>query len=160
MTTITTEMIGFDKAFRKLALSTTYVQKRVKPEILLSASKALNYARGFVPRRTGELASTLRMRVSKDGMVGFVDAGYGVLKRANKSRQRRKHLSGAKLYTLSHMPGVYAPVVEFGSRRNHASPFLRPAIEAVRNDHNERIFVAIKNGLEDLAKTENPSDSE
>lgn len=156
---ITAELVGFDKAAKRLLMLNPAVSARVVPEIRKSVQEMLGIARSLVPRKSGELAGTLRTRFSAKGFVGYLDAGYGVLPRNRKGlkgrvarARRRKELLTSK------MPGVYAPVVEFGSRRSKASPFMVPALEQVRRRHEQRITDAIKAGIEDIAKASGSPD--
>lgn len=156
---ITAQLIGFDKAAKRLLMLNPAISARVVPVIRESTEQMKAIALGLVPRKSGELAATLRTRFSAKGFVGYLDAGYGILPRRKKGVtgklagiRRRKELLNSKT------PGVYAPVVEFGSQRSKPSPFMIPALEQVRGKHAERITDAIKQGIEDIARTSGSTD--
>jgi hypothetical protein len=127
-------------------------------------------ARARAPRRSGELAETIRPEPSKNEMVFYVKAGYGKLlrrSRANSSQRAAKQFAkqqsrreGNKLQlalannsrqALSVVDlGVYAPVVERGDRRRHKPkrPFLVPSLVEER----EAIAADIKRAPERAAR--------
>lgn len=150
---------GFDKAARRIALLDDAVKRKVVVAIHRSTTEMLHIAQTLVPKKTGELAGTLRTRFTKSGLAGFAEAGFGAyLNRRVKGESRalarvrkRKGLLTSSFGPA--LPGVYAPVVEFGDRkRNHrASPFLVPALEFVKPRHVSRINEAIREGLAEIA---------
>lgn len=145
------EFIGFNKAALKLTFLEPKVRTRVAGAIVETTNDALSIAKRLVHRRSGELAGTLRADFSASGMTGQVKAGYGHLppKRSHESARIRR-IRGAKELGPQ-LPGVYAAIVEFGSKSRPAHPFLVPAVEAVRSTHAERIKRAIAQGVVDAA---------
>jgi HK97 gp10 family phage protein len=109
------------------ALSMMNVVGRMQLERAVDTSSAaiLAGALARVPSVTGELKKSLRRKISKSGMSAAIMAGYGELQRKGKAAGIR-----ARGGRANDTKGVYAPVVEFGSARSVAKPFLFPALEA------------------------------
>lgn len=135
---------GIPQVRRSLALLNTGTRTRCIKAVDESLAEAKADALARVPRLTGELAATIRTTRAPDYPTGYLEVGYGTLKRRSRStgKRRVKH----RVPTLANtMPGVYAMVVEFGdSRRNKpAEPFIVPAIEETRPHHEARIAAAL-----------------
>lgn len=86
-----------------------------------------------VPRKTGELAGTIRAEYSNDGMTGLVKVGYGkLLRRSTSATEAGKKRLATKRRRLGSKSGLgsYGPVIERGDPRRHraAHPFLVPAL--------------------------------
>jgi hypothetical protein len=101
----------------------------VRQVVKRTANRIADGARARVPRRSGELASTIRTTMLPEtgsGDVGLVQVGYGKLPRRGATSDRTKRRS-----RLLNDRGVYAPVIEFGDakRNKPAKPFLFPAAE-------------------------------
>lgn len=106
----------------------------------------------------GELRDTIRTTYSEDGLIGYVQAGYGKLKRRSRARTERGKARAARkrrnqpggTYDL----GVYAMVVEYGSPREHkaAQPYMRPARAAEYPKHLERLRAALAASVHDASQ--------
>lgn len=146
------KLVGMDRAALKLAMVHPEVQQRVVTAIEQTTNDALSEARARVPVLSGELRDTLRREYSKTGLAGYVKAGFGKLARKRFKGEKRKTraLRGLKEESAE-LRGVYAAVVEFGSVKKPARPYLVPAVESVRNAHNTRIADAVRAGLDDVA---------
>ena len=147
----TTELIGFDRVALKLAMIEPEVRQRVVTAIEQTTGDVLAEARSRVPVLSGELKSTLRRRYTKSGLTGFVEAGYGKLARKNKKGEKRRSRALRGLREGPQLRGIYAAVVEFGSKTRPARPYLVPAVEATRKRHYMRIARAVLDGLKDVA---------
>jgi hypothetical protein len=135
---------------RQVELMNTRTRQRTIVAIRRGTEAVGNAARSRVKTRTGELKSTIREEFSKDGMVGWVKAGYGILPRSTKSgamgaarriaaMERSKKmkaklvLAGSSKTALSAADlGIYSPVVEFGDKRRNKPrlPFMGPAFQS------------------------------
>ena len=73
--------------------------------------KIKSRAKALCPVESGELRKSISMRIIRDGKGVQVVAGH------KKNRG----------------PVFYARMVEFGTRRSRAHPFMRPAFEAVKS---------------------------
>lgn len=114
----------------------------------------------------GELRDTIRSAVHEDegGIAGFVNAGYGKLRRritgsTSKRKSARKRaaniLKRRQQSGAQKSLGVYAMVVEYGSPREKkaAKPYLRPALEAEKPRHNQRMTRAIRRATAESVAT-------
>ena len=109
----------------------------------------------------GELRDTIRSRIIEDegGVAGFVLAGYGKLPRRLKGKATSKRTKAAKARrqkrTMGPLTreeaklGAYAMVIEYGSPREGkaAQPYLRPALEAEKPRHQQRMARAIQRAV-------------
>lgn len=156
---------GADQFQRAIRLADAGVRARTKDAIKRGTKAVAARAISKAPKRSGELASTIRDEYSKDEMVGFVKVGYGKLLRrsraANKdARERHQTKRVLKRYkralaTTSSQAlsvtdlGVYAPVVERGDKRRHkpAQPFVIPALREERPTIITELTEATKSGL-------------
>lgn len=147
---------GVKEFARKVDLTNKATFKYAKEVVHDGTRQIEGLAKGNVPKRTGELEGTIRSEFGRDGMVGWVRAGYGRLvrrgattklkqraaKRAAKRSRAMRKLLGLKrvgitfskralLSAAGSDAGVYAPVVEHGDRRRNkpARHFLRNAFE-------------------------------
>jgi hypothetical protein len=116
----------------------------------------------------GELRDTIRSTVwdFPDGITGFVNVGHGKLKRrlkgknarTEKVRRERKKARGRKqmgpLTVDQANIGAYGMVVEYGDKRRGrpAKPFLRPALEAQRQPHRQRMERAVNQATAEAQK--------
>lgn len=140
------KLVGMDRAAMKLAMIEPEVRGHVVSAIEQSTGEGLAAARARVPRFTGELESTLRRRYSRNGLIGYVEAGYGELARKGRKGESRKSRALRGMREGPQLRGIYAPVVEF---RDH--PFLVPALESIRTRHQKRVADAIRSGVEAVA---------
>lgn len=110
------------------------------------------------PERTGELRSSIRAEFSKDGLTGFVKAGYGKLQRRSRAvtaggkaraKSQRKQAKSSRDAQRQLTLGVYAPVVERGDpkRNKPARPFMNPSLRAERPKIQSDIAKAMESGL-------------
>lgn len=102
-------------------------------------------AKRRVPKKTGELMSTIRREKKKGDLFGYVLAGFGKIRRRADSKARGSH---SKDQTAK---GIYAAVVEFGSKdKRHprqARPYLFPAWRLEKTPFDNRL----KKALADVA---------
>lgn len=113
-------------------LTNDRMRQRAAGIIRRGTERIAGTAKQLVPKRSGELASTIRAEFSDDGMVGWARAGYGKLvrrnaKQAQKDRFRkrnkfRKKFKGSAAALKALDLGVYAPVVEYGDKRRRRKP--------------------------------------
>jgi hypothetical protein len=153
-----------DQFVRAVKLTDQHTRKNVSAAVRRGTKAVAQGAISRVPVRSSELQGTIRDEYSKDGMVGFVKAGYGKLlrrsrsvseeRRANLKARRRaekqKKAKGSKNAMNQLDLGVYAPVVERGDRRRNkpAKPFLHPSLRAER----PRIQSDMKHALNTAAR--------
>lgn len=108
---VTFKLINFDELDRILSGLDMKMQRKVKSKALRAGAKVvLEQARENVPEYTGNLKKSLGVSVGR--FMGDVEAR--VLARKGKNRQN---------------DGWYAHFLEFGTEKQAAQPFLRPAAE-------------------------------
>jgi len=143
---VSTALSGVPELLRAIKLADAATLQRTKAAIARGAAEVAARARALVPKRSGALAYSIRAEFSKNGMIGYVKAGYGTLLRRSKSSNRErlarhhKQIAGrtarfAAATTSKRALGaldlaVYAPVVERGDPRRHhrPHPFVIPAL--------------------------------
>jgi hypothetical protein len=140
---ISVAVSGIPQIRRSLALLNTGTRTRCIKAVDESLAEAKADALAHVPRLSGELAATIRTTRQADYPRGYLEVGYGTLKR--RSRSTGKRVRHRKVTLANTMPGVYAAVVEFGDAKHNkpAEPFIIPAIEATRPHHEARIAAAL-----------------
>jgi hypothetical protein len=139
-----------EKFNREIRLMNEHTRSNVKEAVRRGTREVDAGAEARAPKRSGELASTIRDEYSKSGLVGYAKAGYGKLTRRSrattpegkaKAQARRENmklqlaLANTSKQALSVVNlGVYAPVVERGDKRRHkpARPFMVPAFKAAK----------------------------
>lgn len=107
----------------------------------------------------GELRDTIRSNVLDDesGVVGFVSAGHGKLPRRLKGKATNKRTKAAKARRRASRGqaklGAYAMVLEYGSPRQGktAKPYMRPALEAEKPRHQQRMTRAVQRAAAEAA---------
>lgn len=153
-----------DKLVRGIKLMDPTTRKHVSKAVVRGTVKV---ARGAITRvkvKSGELQSSIRDEYSKDGMMGFVKAGYGKLERRSKSvkasrvsrlkarrrAERLKKAKSSKSALSATSLGVYAPVIERGDpKRNRApQPFLYPSLKAEVPGISRDIARALDDGMD------------
>jgi HK97 gp10 family phage protein len=122
---VSVKITGARAIIGSLTLMNVVARMQLERAIDRSSAAILAGAQERVPQLTGELKKTLRRKISASGMSAAIMAGYGELQRKGKAAGIRAR--GGK---ANDTKGVYAPVVEFGSKRSAARPFLFPALEA------------------------------
>lgn len=145
---IATEVTGIRDVVNALRILQPETQERLRAVVRESATAAVAGAKSRVPVLSGELAGTIRADYTKDGLVAFVKAGFGTLKRRSRAKVGSKRRGRARAKQLGPIePGIYAMVVEFGSTTQPAQPYLFPAIEAVRPGHLARAEKALHDAV-------------
>lgn len=152
---ITALLEGVPNFLRKLELANEETRARTKAAIRRGTQAVVTAAEQRVPKRSGELAYTIRAEFATDGMVGYAKAGFGKLpRRSRASTTARRARAGAKRQLTAEESrlqfrlaptsrkalaaksdlGVYAPVVERGDPRRHhrPHPYMIPALQAER----------------------------
>jgi HK97 gp10 family phage protein len=103
--------------------ATSKIEKRVASAAVRAASRpVVNAARAAVPRDTGQLRKSIGVKVKR--YKGAVWAGIGPR-------------SGFKITASDgrpRNPTQYAHLIERGTRKQRARPFLRPAIDGTRTE--------------------------
>jgi hypothetical protein len=118
--------------------------RRVIAQVADSAAAILAGALSRVPVATGTLKSTLRLQIAKSGYAARIMAGYGQLAKAGGAARQIRAGGAGK--------GSYAPVVEFGSKRSKAVPFLFPALEEERPHFIAGVNDALGGAVHDAEK--------
>lgn len=122
---------------RILATFTPKIQKKLQRRACRRAAKpVLNYAKGYVPVRDGELEASLRIR----GM----------------QKIKQKNLVGVSVSTNSKSLFMgntfYGGFQEFGTAFMEPNPYLRPAAIAAESESAQIFRVEIKQIIEEQAK--------
>lgn len=140
---------GADKLARELKLANVETRKGVVAAIQKNTRAVATTARALAPKRTGEMAGTIREDYANDGLVGMVKVGMGKLPRRSKAKtpEGLKRVRGRRRRTVG--PGAYAPVVERGDQRRHRAPhpFLTPALAQQKETAVKDIDGALNAGL-------------
>lgn len=143
---ISATLVGVPELYRRVRMMDGEVYVRTRRAIRRGTEAVVSTAKTLVPRRTGELESTIRAEFSKDEMTGYAKAGYGKLLRRSRASsssvryekakarraQRQKDLllatSSKQAFALADL-GVYAMVVEYGDKKRNKPrlPFMGPA---------------------------------
>lgn len=149
---LTATIDGAELAQRALSLLIPAVHDRVAAVVQDDAALAVEGAKARVHNVSGELAATIRKTSSTDGLVAWVQAGEGTLRRSARSARAKGAPRRAKT-AANEAPGVYAMVVEFGdAKRNHAPhPFMIPAVESIRAQHQEKLEAALVGAVDDAS---------
>lgn len=143
---------------REQKLRDVNTRKQVSVAIRRGTDDVRNGAERRAPERTGELRSTIRAEFSKDGLTGFVKAGYGKLQRRSRAvtaggkaraKSQRRTAKNSRDAQRQLTLGVYAPVVERGDpRRNKpARAFMNPSLRAERPKIQQSIARAMDKGM-------------
>lgn len=143
-------LMNVEKFAREIKLMNEHTRSNVKGAVRRGTAAVVSGAESRAPKRSGELASTIRAEFSESGLIGYAKVGYGKLTRRSrattpegkaKAQARRENmklqfaLANTSKQALSVMNlGVYAPVVERGDKRRHkpARPFMIPAFKAAK----------------------------
>ena len=142
---------GVRRATTALLLARDDVRARVVVVVARSTKAVEAGAKARVAHRTDELANTIRSEISSDGLIGFVEAGFGSLKRSRGKRGRNiASLRGSQQGPVA--PGIYAAVVEFGDAKNNkpAEPYMFPAFDAEKPEFAAGVRAALS-GAEQAA---------
>lgn len=173
---IETEVTGVRSFVTALRMLDSAAQRRCGAAVRTTTQAVRDGARSKVPisgpedRKArhragpGELRDTIRDEYTGDGLVGFVKAGYGKLKRRSKRTAKPRRLGPERYKTFmrrleteaaamdaQRASGVYAMVVEFGAKDRPAAPYMRPATRAERGAHTDRLRAALRGGVSDAA---------
>ena len=147
---------------RQIALMNTHTRDRTIAAIKRGTKSVQIGAEARAPKKSGELASTIRSEFSKNGLTGYVKAGFGKLLRRSRAgtekgmaraKARRENnrlqlaLAGTSRQAMSVIDlGVYAPVVERGDPKRHHKPhpFMIPAFNAERGAIASDVTTALR----------------
>src|SRR3954451_7552741 len=117
-------MTGLPELRRAIGDMAPRIEAKLRDVIVGTANRVVSDAKSRVPVRTGELRDTIRADVPPTGLVAYVQVGYGTLRRRSRARiDSRRH---RRRKPADKSLGVYAMVVEFGSTKQPAHPFLFP----------------------------------
>jgi HK97 gp10 family phage protein len=111
-------LVGLEATERRLNRFSTEAVKGVRAQVKASAQAIRKGARQRVPKESGALAKSIRVRYSRDQL----SAEIGVRK-------------------------WYAHFIEFGTVEHHAVPFLFPAWEGARADYLSGIRHALSEAM-------------
>lgn len=154
-------LANVEKFAREIKLMNEHTRTNVKGAIQRGTRAVAAGAVSRAPKRSGELASTIRDEYSASGLVGYVKAGYGKLQRRSRAttakgaanaKDRREKMKArfaaagtSKAALAAANLGVYAPVVERGDKRRHkpARPFLVPSLKAATPTINAEVTTAL-----------------
>lgn len=149
-----------DKLLRAIQLTDPMVRKDVSLAVARGTRKVTQGALTRVKVKSGELRSSIRDEYSKDGLTGFVKAGYGKLQRRSRSvkasrvarlkaRRRAEKAKSSRQALREINIGAYAPVIERGDPRRNRSPqpFLYPALNAERPSISRDVATALNKGM-------------
>ncbi len=146
-------LAGAEQLTRALKLANPKTRARVAKAIHDSTNAIAQAAKARAPRKSGEMANTIRAEFAADGLVGFVKVGLGKLPRRSKAKTA-KGLVRARGRTRKVGPGAYAPVVERGDPRRNRKPhpFLIPAFDQRKPQAVADIKNAMDNTVEEIAR--------
>ena len=125
------ELIGLREANRALKQLPEFAKSRVQPVMDTTAFQVYNLARARVPVRTGRLKAAL----------------------AWESRPR----SLRAVMGTADPQAFYWKFLEYGTVRMAARPFLRPAADAMRRDHEMRLIQALERAANDVEAAQGTS---
>lgn len=113
----------------------------IEAEVDTALSNIEASAKRRVPKRSGELWSTIRKERAKGSLFGSVMAGYGTIRRRSGSKSARRSSKNQQ------QKGIYAAVVEFGSkdpeRPRKPRPYLYPAFRMEKTPFDNRLRAAL-----------------
>lgn len=143
------KITGANAFSRAVGNVTPELKNAISEALHKNAEKVVEGARQRVHKKSGELAATIRDEYSPDGLVAWIRAGFGQLKRSPRSHRRSK--SGSKVQGGQ---GDYAAVVEFGSKTENQQPhpFLFPAFDAQRAEFLDDMQHASDKALDEAVK--------
>lgn len=145
------KVTGAEALSRAFGNVTPEIEKALREVVRASTIEVANGARQRVHVKSGEVKSTIREEFSQNGLVGFVRVGYGTLKRRSRSKVKRRR---SVRTPDSQAPGVYAMVLEFGSKHQNRPPhpFLFPALDAARPNFERRAQEALEPALQEAVR--------
>lgn len=129
---VTVKIEGLDDVVKRMLEAPSKVERYVAAAAVRAAAKpVINRARSLLPTKrdgsTGQLRKSIGVRVKR--YKGAVWAGVGP--RPGFKAVKRTTRDGKPVY---HNPTQIAHLVERGTSRARARPFLRPAIDGTRNE--------------------------
>lgn len=139
-------MTGLPELRRAFDNVTPEIERALAREVRTTTLEVVDGAKSRVPVLSGELRDTIRADFSANGLFGFIKAGYGNLRRRTHAKIDSKRRRRRKAADTS--PGVYAMVVEFGSTKQAAQPYMFPALEAARAGFESRAEAALEPALQ------------
>jgi hypothetical protein len=145
---VTVKITGDRAILGSLSMLDLAGRGRLERQVDTSSARILEGAQERVPKRTMELYKTLRRKIARSGLSATIMAGYGELARKGKAAGARSR--GLK---VNEGKGVYAPVVEFGSQKSPAEPFLFPSLEAEKPAFIAGCGVALRGAVADAEKS-------
>lgn len=135
---LTVRLSGANVVVGKLRAMDTVAKRLLAGAVKRATLRTAGRARSTVRRKSGELASTIRSEFSRDGLAGWVKAGYGKLPRGSRAKSyaaKRRLAAKRRAKGVIVGRGAYGPIIEYGNPKRGARPFkfLKPAYEAERN---------------------------
>jgi len=108
------EVIGLDKVLKKLKKLPERVQKNVLTGAMRAATKPIiKEARNLVPKSSGVLKKSIG---------------------AKKRQSKNKNIIHFSVAPLVKKGGFYAHMIEFGTVKMSAKPFMRPAVDKTADE--------------------------
>ncbi len=147
-----------DKALAEMSKATA--RNVLKRALIKAAEPIADKARQLVPKDTHALersiiaSSKLANPVGKAEYAAAMKAGKGKSAAAGAMREARREAGGEFFAEISVGPGQlpHAHLVEFGSSKMAAQPYLRPAWDAHKVDALDAISGELKSEIDRAAK--------
>ena len=145
--TLGMELLGSGRLVRKLQELGPRIEKKATRRAVREAGRPIvRAAKSKAPRETGLLRVSIGMAVRH--YRGFGSASV-IGPRTNFKSKKREKLSGSKARRAPHK---YAHLVEFGTVRSRARPFLRPAYDAGLRTAKRTIAEVLREELRKAAR--------
>jgi len=130
MDSVSMSITGLEDLERKLLAIGQALAKEVVQETMKKAAEPImNVAKVNVPKRTGNLADSIKISLLSNG---------------SRVATGRKSMYIGKTF--------YGGMIEFGTSKMQAKPFLRPAFDSTKNRALEIIIEQFKKRIEEASK--------
>jgi HK97 gp10 family phage protein len=148
------------KGDKEIRAALKELPNKVRVRVLVGANRktmqrALRIAKSLVPEDTGQLKKSLGIRTFKNAKRGTVTATLGPRKGFAGEFQSKTlgRGEGGRFQTILGGkrrvdPQKYAHLVEFGTVKTEARPFLRPALQQVEGDIESTYAKEVFDGIE------------
>lgn len=138
MTTIAMSVTGVEALDRKLRAMPTKIRNRVlRQAVKAGADLVADRARELVPVDTGDLQRSIKVRAGMYRDRKFIRRPRGVV--------ARSVIIGPGFFRGDQF---YGGMIEFGTRKMSARPFMRPAYAQTRDAVSRMLIARIKAGIE------------
>lgn len=119
------QIIGLKEANRALRKLPEFAKRRAQHEMDVTAFQVAKGAEQRVARRTGQLAADIRWESRPRSLSAVVGIAFR---------------------------SFYWKFLEYGTVKMGARPFMRPAAEAVADDHGKRLIRALAEAADDVER--------